>query len=353
MVYRGKSERLRSTVSMVHPCAAPFYQLTTPQGAGESGKSTVFKQMRILHGKGFSQSQRKEKVGVVHANILNAMQALVEAAEDIEAEIGAKDEANEIMELLSDETRVNDELAATVEKLWADPGIQTAYEQRSRFQIPDSAEYFVGRVRAVAESEYIPTEQDIIKMRVKTSGIVVEEFEIADEEGDTVKFEMYDVGGQRNERRKWIHCFDEVTAVIFVAAISEYDQLMYEDGTQNRLMDALELFEEIVNSRWFERKSFILFLNKRDIFQDKIEHKDIRQEVEPGVFLFDDYRGGCDYAAGVHYLVGQFLKRNHNRKRDVYYHVTEATDKANVRTVFDACREIVLRDNLQYAGMAD
>lgn len=313
----------------------------------------MFKQMRILHGKGFTEGQRKEKAGVVHTNILSAMQALVEAAEELEAEIVAKDEANMLMELISDETKVDTELAAVVEKLWADPGIQAAYEERSRFQIPDSTDYFVGRVHDVAKDDYVPSEKDIIKMRVKTSGIVVEEFEIKGEDGEAVRFEMYDVGGQRNERRKWIHCFDEVTAVIFVAAISEYDQLMYEDGTQNRLMDALELFEEIVNSRWFERKSFILFLNKRDIFQEKIETKDIRQEVEPGVFLFDDYRGGCDYAAGVHYLVGQFLKRNHNRKRDVYYHVTEATDKDNVRTVFEACREIVLRDNLQYAGLSD
>lgn len=290
---------------------------------------------------------------MIHANILNALQALVEAAEDEEQEIAAKDEASMVLELISDETRVDSELAGVVERLWADPGIQAAYEQRNLYQIPDSAEYFIGRVREVIKEDYIPSEKDIIKMRVKTSGIVVEEFEIKGEEGEAVRFEMYDVGGQRNERRKWIHCFDEVTAVIFVAAISEYDQMMYEDGSQNRLMDALELFEEIVNSRWFERKSFILFLNKRDIFQEKIVHKDIRQEVEPGIYMFDDYRGGCDYAAGVHYLVGQFLKRNHNRKRDVFYHVTEATDKDNVRTVFDACREIVLRDNLQFAGLTD
>ncbi len=57
------------------------------------------------------------------------------------------------------------------------------------------------------------------------------------------------MGGQRNERRKWIHCFDDVTAVIFVAAISEYDQVLYEDPTQNRLMEALNLFDEICNCR--------------------------------------------------------------------------------------------------------
>ena len=53
-----------------------------------------------------------------------------------------------------------------------------------------------------------------------------------------------------------------MTAVIFVAAISEYDQLCYEDDKTNRMTEALNLFEEICNSRWFRETSMILFLNK-------------------------------------------------------------------------------------------
>ena len=60
---------------------------------------------------------------------------------------------------------------------------------------------------------------------------------------------MYDVGGQRNERKKWIHCFDDVTAVIFVASLSEYDQVLYEDNTVNRMEEAVTLFSDIANSR--------------------------------------------------------------------------------------------------------
>lgn len=61
---------------------------------------------------------------------------------------------------------------------------------------------------------------------------------------------MYDVGGQRNERKKWIHCFDDVTAVIFVASLSEYDQVLYEDNTVNRMEEAVTLFSDIANSRY-------------------------------------------------------------------------------------------------------
>jgi guanine nucleotide-binding protein G(i) subunit alpha len=75
-------------------------------------------------------------------------------------------------------------------------------------------------VKQISAEGYIPTEQDVLRSRVRTTGIVENEFEI-----DHNKFKMFDVGGQRNERKKWIHCFESVTAVLFVAAISEYDQV--------------------------------------------------------------------------------------------------------------------------------
>ena len=122
-----------------------------------------------------------------------------------------------------------------------------SYEERSKFQIVESAAYFIGRCKAIAADEdYIPTIKDVLRVRVRTSGIVEEQYIIED-----VTFVMYDVGGQRNERKKWIHCFDKVSAVIFVAALSEYDQALFEDHETNRMTEALNLFAEICNSRWF------------------------------------------------------------------------------------------------------
>lgn len=86
---------------------------------------------------------------------------------------------------------------------------------------------------------------------------------------------MLDVGGQRSERRKWIHCFDSVTAVMFCVALSEYDQVLREDATQNRMKESLLLFDEVSNSHWFKNTSFILFLNKTDLFKEKIGRVDL------------------------------------------------------------------------------
>jgi len=97
---------------------------------------------------------------------------------------------------------------------------------------------------------------------------------------------MFDVGGQRSERRKWIHCFESVTSIIFCTALSEYDQVLLEEKNQvravrlgltflmlvlqNRMTESLALFESVINSRWFLRTSIILFLNKIDVFKVKL-----------------------------------------------------------------------------------
>jgi hypothetical protein len=98
---------------------------------------------------------------------------------------------------------------------------------------------------------------DVLRSRVKTTGITETTFQIGE-----LKYRMFDVGGQRSERKKWIHCFENVTAIVFLVAISEYDQMLYEDESINRMQEALVLFDSICNSRWFVRTSIILFLNK-------------------------------------------------------------------------------------------
>jgi hypothetical protein len=81
------------------------------------------------------------------------------------------------------------------------------------------------------EFAYVPSRDDVLHTRLRTIGIREERYII-----DGSVFEMYDVGGQRNERKKWIHVFDGVNAVIFVAALSEYDQWLVEDQKVNRMV---------------------------------------------------------------------------------------------------------------------
>jgi len=158
---------------------------------------------------------------------------------------------------------------------------------------------------------------------------------------------MFDVGGQRNERRKWIHCFDDANAVIFVVALSEYDQMLFEDNTVNRMVEAIALFDEISNSRWFTNTSMILFLNKKDLFEKKISRSSIKVAHED----FLDYGGPeFDYEQGVEYFKTKFLQRNKNQNKQIFPHVTCATDPTNVEVVFNACKETILHSHLQGVG---
>ena len=141
-----------------------------------------------------------------------------------------------------------------------------------------------------------------------------------------------------------IHCFENVTAVLFVAAISEYDQVLYEDENTNRIVEALNLFEEICNSRWFRETSVILFLNKRDLFAEKCK------KVSLSV-CFPDYTGDDSYEAGVEYLQEQFEMKNRNSDKQVYTHVTCATDTDNIGAVFNAVKDIIIRKSLNEAGL--
>ncbi|CAE7843470.1 unnamed protein product [Symbiodinium microadriaticum] len=193
--------------------------------------------------------------------------------------------------------------------------------------------------------DYLPDKDDILYSRVRTSGIVTESYNI---DGST--FEMYDVGGQRNERKKWIHCFEDVTAIIFVAALSEYDQKLFEDATANRMVEALDLFDEIINNAFFRKSSIILFLNKRDLFEMKIKTTPISDTA-----FFADYSGPPgDYDSGVEYFLKKFMARNKSgADHQIYHHVTCATDTKNVRVVFDACKDIILRENLKNSGFMD
>ncbi|POI29425.1 hypothetical protein CIB84_006825, partial [Bambusicola thoracicus] len=118
----------------------------------------------------------------------------------------------------------------------------------------------------IGAADYQPTEQDILRTRVKTTGIVETHFTFKN-----LHFRLFDVGGQRSERKKWIHCFEDVTAIIFCVALSGYDQVLHEDETTNRMHESLKLFDSICNNKWFTDTSIILFLNKKDIFEEKIK----------------------------------------------------------------------------------
>lgn len=315
-------------------------------GAGESGKSTIFKQMRVLFGAPLTEDEKQQITPVVYNNTIASMKILCTEAKNLgyDGEVVAKDKLDFILEL-DEQCEINEEIGVAIKELWADPGVLQTWKRRAEFQIVESVKYYFNEIERIMKDDYVATQQDMLLARVRTSGIVTEKYVI-----DGVDFEMYDVGGQRNERKKWIHCFDDVTAVIFVAALSEFDQVLFEDATANRMTEAVDLFGDICNNKVFESSSMILFLNKKDLYEEKI--KDVHIGDQPAFANFNSNLGDEDYYdKGIEYFLGLFLAQNKNEERQIYHHATCATDSKNVEIVFNSCKDIILRKNLEEMGL--
>lgn len=323
-------------------CEELYFNKLLLLGAGESGKSTLFKQMIKLYGSGFGETERRTFEPVIYNNIITSMQTLLTAQTNgFGADVACMDDFKAV-QAMQPENSITSANVSQFVNLWNDSGIRTTYDNRSKFQLTDSAQYFFDKIQEVAKENYLPTEQDVLRSRVRTTGIVENSFEI-----DGNKFKMFDVGGQRNERKKWIHCFENVTAVLFVGVLSEYDLMLYEDESTNRMEETLNLFDEILNSRWFLQTAMILFLNKRDMFAEKIAK--VPLTVCP---VFEDYDGPAnDYDDGVLAIQQEFEAKNRDPHKAMYIHTTCATDTNNIAAVFNAVKDIVIRTSLGEAGL--
>lgn len=312
-------------------------------GAGESGKSTVAKQMKIIYLEGFTDSERRPYKEIIYSNIIMSMRALVLAVD--------KDDNASVAEANQDRARlfksntilfeqnVTPEIADAVDHLWKDPAIQEAHHRSAQFQLNDSAQYFFDNLKRITDEKFVPSDQDILRSRARTTGITELVFGVGQ-----VNFRMVDVGGQRSERKKWIHCFQEVTGLIFCVAMSEYDQKLYEDETVNRMHESIMLFDEICNCQWFNETAVILFLNKSDLFKQKIKTIDLK-------VCFPEYEGGCEYQAAAQYIADKFSGLNRNPEKKIYPHITTATDTSNIQYVFKAVADIILRKSLAKSGV--
>jgi len=309
-------------------------------GAGESGKSTVAKQMKILHLKGFTKEECLTYKSIINNNVIGSMKVLIHAANERGAAIESKAIADRFVNEPSYFTgTITSSIAKDVKTLWNDSGIQKIYLRQNEFQLNDSARYYFEAIDRLAGEDYVPTEQDVLRSRAKTTGIIETEFSL-----EKTHFKMVDVGGQRSERKKWMHCFQDVTAVIFCVALSEYDLKLYEDDETNRMMESLKLFKEICNSRWFIDTSMILFLNKSDLFAEKIQRVDL-------AVTFPEYKGGCNFDNATSYIKDKFLQQNENPKKHIYTHVTCATDTGNIQVVFNAVKDIIIHQILNTTGL--
>jgi len=271
-------------------------------GAGESGKSTVIKQLKVLHKIEMDQQEFENYRITIHNNTLTSMQVFIEAAEKFGLSFSEDEKifAKKVVEYEVSEEKplMTMEIGEAIEKLSKSEPIKKAFERRSEFWNLDAADYYFEHVLRFVGDDYKPNEDDCIMARVRTTGIVSTEFD-----DGPIHFSVLDVAGQRSERKKWAHCFENVNAIVFVVSLAGYNQVMFEDSTHNRMKEALNLFQTIVNNPLFTNIPIFLFLNKKDLFE---------KMIQDGVDLkncFGEYMGGCDAKLALQFIRERFEKQ--------------------------------------------
>jgi len=327
-------------------------------GAGGSGKSTLFKQLRLLYGDGLDEEVRRRYTGNIYGNIINGMKLLVEGNQELADDDGKEDEDlsfgngkrkiriepcdEKIVKLIEDvsEEDFSPETAKLITKAWADPGIQSTWANRSLLQVQESLAYFVENVTRISEPNYIPSKDDVLHVRAVTTGIVEEEMKIHNR-----MFHIVDVGGQQSERRKWINCFDDVRGLIFVVSLIAYNQVLFEDEETNRMVDSLTLFKETLTGRSglnFKDTCIVIFFNKNDLFKKMIKDYPITK-------CFPKYKGKLTEDAQYEYI--RQLYEGQVPHRTIYFHRTCATNTNQIEVIFSAVNLTIIKKALGDAGL--
>mmetsp|Transcript_39401 Transcript_39401/g.64459 ORF Transcript_39401/g.64459 Transcript_39401/m.64459 type:complete len:434 (-) Transcript_39401:191-1492(-) len=376
-------------------------------GAGSSGKSTLFRQIQHIHtneqkkdSHALSSTQQENLRSLIRYNCISQMvtllqksvmlsdppynlqQCALDAKQSDDENVDTEQTQKAITLLLDFAKKVNQEyephnlqsweqLTQAMKYLWRLKAVKATFDHRQFFSLLENMDYFWDKLDDVMQetehAQYLPTLQDTFNARTTTSGILENEYII-----QGIPFYIFDVGGQRNERRKWIKLFDLVHAVIFVAALNHYSCVLFEDETCNAMKESIQLFRDLINSKYFNKQytRFILFLNKKDLFEQRL-----RDDKIPLTFCFEEYDGpnygdktddefgsqseqneyfeSC-YDSAIDYIREQYLgqiDRKIAKRVTVAVYVTMATNTDNIEKVFNVVRSGIIQAALRDSGL--
>ncbi|XP_022215305.2 guanine nucleotide-binding protein G(f) subunit alpha [Drosophila obscura] len=345
-------------------------------GTAESGKTTIFKQMRILHINGFTDDERRDRIPEIYQNIHDSIHQLVLQMGLLGLDFGSctsERSADYILSLPGEAPEyMNEEYCDHVMTLWNDVGIRACYDRSNEYPLLDSAKYFLDNFVRISDCAYIPSTEDILHSRKITTGISQITFRVPVPKslgGGEQEFRMYDVGGQRDQRNKWIQVFEGIQAVLFLVSCSEFDQNLREDPNQNRLEEALKLFRRVWQNRFLASAGLIVFINKYDIMERKIRAGKHIVDYFPEYDEFckrpqqDNCFDECDWTKMfikqklVDITQEPFKRHSRNNsdlitsERECYYHFTVATDTRCIREVFSDVQKMILSENMSGTGL--
>eukprot|EP01130_Rhizamoeba_saxonica_P015479 TRINITY_DN6957_c0_g1_i1.p1 TRINITY_DN6957_c0_g1~~TRINITY_DN6957_c0_g1_i1.p1 ORF type:complete len:343 (+),score=79.86 TRINITY_DN6957_c0_g1_i1:63-1091(+) len=298
-------------------------------GSGDSGKSTFCKQLMCLYKDGLSAKETRKYVEILQHNVLTNMQMVGYFLEDQE-EFELSPENKEIMDEILDEQVLNENVLEKIMHLWSSDQVIQNIVHDDLGGLDSHAVYYFENAERFIDEYFQPTQEDIMKARMKTTGISDISFT-----SDGTEFRITDVGGQRSERRKWISTFKgNIASVLFLVALDEFDKQLVEDPETNRFDESLKLFGEVTSSQWFADTAFVLFMNKDDLFRKKIKNKPKAMNNRFADVSLSDSK---DYDASYRYIQRRFEDAYGGSSR-LYVYPTCAISTDDVSNIFSTVR---------------
>lgn len=322
-------------------------------GTGASGKSTVFRQMIQLQGGGFSQEEMDMYRPVLVKNTVESAVRLYMEADGlyeqgfVECKLQDRETWDKLLVLAKEALAGNyrSDIGMLISMLWqGDPGMRGTFSLRDKFELLDSAEYFLDRAVDLFMDDYKVTMEDMLRMRLVTTGMKEETFSV---KGTYKQLVLIDVGGQRSERRKWIRWFSSVDAVLFIAAINDFDQNTEELSESNRFQEAVAVWNEVTSLDTFKDMSFVLFLNKCDLLAEKLNRVNFTEHFPE--FIGDPV--DVDFKEEVLEFFRGIFEGAKGNDAPFFVHNTTATDTQLIAKVLKDVISSLLQGNITGKGL--
>eukprot|EP01128_Nolandella_sp_AFSM9_P004414 TRINITY_DN1977_c0_g2_i1.p1 TRINITY_DN1977_c0_g2~~TRINITY_DN1977_c0_g2_i1.p1 ORF type:complete len:349 (+),score=94.60 TRINITY_DN1977_c0_g2_i1:156-1202(+) len=315
-------------------------------GAAQSGKSTFFKQLQLIHfDNTFTDEQRSEVMKTLRSNLIMGFKELVEAADGMKKVkfSSASKESVEFFRQKNPFDAFDDSTSDNATQLWGDKGFKKVWAARDtipKFSIMH-LEYLVEHIERISTDDEEPTTEDVLLARKRTTGTNEIEFEFKGKD-----FRFVDVGGQRSERRHWDQIIDKPDAVVFFASLIDWNLPTVGNAEITKLQESASIWEEVIQMEVFSASFFILMLNKVDLFKEKILRIPLKD-------TFTNYEGDAeDPDAAADFIRDYFLARfPEGHAESVQTHVTCALDTAQIKVVFGAMQTAMLERLMSNFGM--
>ncbi|XP_053552677.1 guanine nucleotide-binding protein G(i) subunit alpha-3-like [Bombina bombina] len=295
-------------------------------GSDESGKSTLMKQIKILFDGGYSEGELKRYRAAVHCDIIRYICHIVRAMDRLGITFGDVARADDARQLpMFARGAVTEELAGVIQRLWDDEGVQACFSRSHEYQLSNSASYFLNNLGRMCQSDYIPTQQDMLWTKANINTIL-EYFPYRD-----WYFTIVDM------QNRWLIRKIDITfnVILFSTSLCDYDGEL--SPGENYMHFNIQLLRNICRNRWMQTAQVVLlFLNKKDLFEQKISQT-------PLTICFPEYRGSNTYEEAAAFIQEQFESQCGPERR-VFTQFTCATDTKSINIAFNAAADFILQD---------